>query len=155
MLPSVDSSLGSSAAVVLCSVDKSYVRDGRPLRVLANCAFTIEPNRLTVLLGPSGSGKTTLVRLIAGYERADAGEILCDGQPISRPGAERMVVFQETALFPWMTLLENVAYGPIQAGAKPAAAKASAADLLQKVGLAGFEQRYPSQLSGGMQRRAE
>ena len=66
-----------------------------------------------------------------------------------------MVVFQETALFPWMTLLENVAYGPIQAGAKPAAAKASAADLLQKVGLAGFEQRYPSQLSGGMQRRAE
>jgi NitT/TauT family transport system ATP-binding protein len=145
----------SSPAVVIRDVSKSYMREERRLQVLTDCSFTIESNQFTVLLGPSGSGKTTLVRLIAGYERADAGEILCDGQPISRPGAERMVVFQETALFPWMTLLENVAYGPIQAGAKPAAAKASAADLLQKVGLAGFEQRYPSQLSGGMQRRAE
>jgi NitT/TauT family transport system ATP-binding protein len=145
----------SSPAVVIRDVSKSYMREERRLQVLTDCSFTIESNQFTVLLGPSGSGKTTLVRLIAGYERADTGEILCDGQPISRPGAERMVVFQETALFPWMTLLENVAYGPIQAGAKPAAAKASAADLLQKVGLAGFEQRYPSQLSGGMQRRAE
>ena len=145
----------SSPAVVIRDVSKSYMREERRLQVLTDCSFTIESNQFTVLLGPSGSGKTTLVRLIAGYERADTGEILCDGQPISRPGAERMVVFQETALFPWMTLLENVAYGPIQAGAKPAAAKASAADLLQKVGLAGFERRYPSQLSGGMQRRAE
>ena len=145
----------SSPAVVIRGVAKSYMREGRWLQALTDCSFTIEANQFTVVLGPSGSGKTTLVRLIAGYERADMGEILCDGQPISRPGAERMVVFQETALFPWMTLLENVAYGPIQAGAKPAAAKASAADLLQKVGLAGFEQRYPSQLSGGMQRRAE
>jgi NitT/TauT family transport system ATP-binding protein len=155
MLPSVDRSFGSSAAVVLCNVAKSYVRDGRPLRVLAKCSFTIEPNRLTVLLGPSGSGKTTLVRLIAGYERADAGEILLDGEPVTGPGAERMVVFQESALFPWMTLLDNVAYGPIQAGTKPAAAKSTAAELLRKVGLSGFEQHYPSQLSGGMQRRAE
>jgi len=66
-----------------------------------------------------------------------------------------MVVFQETALFPWMTLLDNVAYGPIQSGASPAAAKSAAAALLLKVGLSGFEHRYPSQLSGGMQRRAE
>src|SRR5580692_11060431 len=102
----------SSPAVVIRDVSKSYMREERRLQVLTDCSFTIESNQFTVLLGPSGSGKTTLVRLIAGYERADAGEILCDGQPISRPGAERMVVFQETALFPWMTLLENVAYGP-------------------------------------------
>jgi NitT/TauT family transport system ATP-binding protein len=155
MLHSADKSLARSAAVVVCNVHKSYVRDGRRLRVLADCSFTIEPNQLTVLLGPSGSGKTTLVRLIAGYERTDAGEILLNGEPVAGPSSNRMVVFQETALFPWMTLLDNVAYGPIQSGTNPATAKSSAAELLLKVGLSGFEQRYPSQLSGGMQRRAE
>jgi NitT/TauT family transport system ATP-binding protein len=96
-----------------------------------------------------------LVRLIAGYERTDAGEILLNGEPVAGPSSDRMVVFQETALFPWMTLLDNVAYGPIQSGTNRATAKSSAAELLLKVGLSGFEQRYPSQLSGGMQRRAE
>jgi NitT/TauT family transport system ATP-binding protein len=155
MLHCADKSLAPSASVAVCNVGKSYVRNGRRLRVLADCSFTIEPNRLTVLLGPSGSGKTTLVRLIAGYERTDAGEILSNSKPVAGPDSDRMVVFQEAALFPWMTLLDNVAYGPIQSGTKPAAAKSSAAELLRKVGLSGFEQRYPSQLSGGMQRRAE
>ncbi len=155
MTRSGDASVAPAAAVALRNVSKSYVRDGRRLAVLADCSFEIAPNRFAVLLGPSGSGKTTLVRLIAGYERADAGEILSHGAPVSGPGSDRMVVFQETALFPWMTLLDNVAYGPIQSGASPAAAKSAAAALLLKVGLSGFEHRYPSQLSGGMQRRAE
>jgi NitT/TauT family transport system ATP-binding protein len=155
MLNAADASLAPAAAVQVRNVSKSYVRDGHLLPVLAACSFAIEANRLTVLLGPSGSGKTALVRLIAGYERPDAGEILLNGEPVVGPGSDRMVVFQETALFPWMTLLDNVAYGPIQSGTNPAMAKSSAAELLLKVGLSGFEQRYPSQLSGGMQRRAE
>jgi NitT/TauT family transport system ATP-binding protein len=155
MVPSAGNGPAPPAAVAVCDVGKSYVRDGRRLRVLVDCSFSIEANRLTVLIGPSGSGKTTLVRLIAGYERADAGAILLNGKPVAGPGAERIVVFQETALFPWMTLIDNVAYGPIQAGMTPAAARAAAAEMLIKVGLAGFEERYPSQLSGGMQRRAE
>jgi NitT/TauT family transport system ATP-binding protein len=145
----------ASAGIDLRAVTKSFQRRGSRSLVLENCSFAIEPNRLTVLLGPSGSGKTTLVRLIAGYEAPDSGTILLEGRPIRGPGPERMVVFQETALFPWMNLIDNVAYGPLQAGRLRQEALSAAADMLRRVGLSGFERRYPAQLSGGMQRRAE
>lgn len=80
---------------------------------------------------------------------------MVDGKPVTAPGNDRMVVFQETALFPWMSLLANVAYGPIQSGIPRDEAEQLATALLAKVGLRGFEQRYPEQISGGMQRRAE
>lgn len=123
--------------------------------IIENLDLDLEENRLTVLVGPSGCGKTSLVRLIAGYDRPSAGSIRVAGQPVTGTSAERLVVFQETALFPWMTLLDNVAFGPRQRGVSPAEAREQAAALLARVGLQGFEQRYSHQISGGMQRRAE
>lgn len=123
--------------------------------IIENLDLDIEENRLTVLVGPSGCGKTSLVRLIAGYDQPTAGSIQVAGKAVSGPSAERIVVFQETALFPWMNLLDNVAFGPQQRGVARGEALEQAAAILAKVGLSGFEQRYSHQISGGMQRRAE
>lgn len=136
-------------------VGKVMSRSGQPEVILRDCSFDIQPGRLNVLIGPSGCGKSTLVNLIAGYAKPSVGELAIDGVPITGPGPDRMVVFQETALFPWMSLLDNVAFGPIQGGTPRAEACDRAATLLAKVGLKGFEHRYPEQVSGGMQRRAE
>ncbi len=145
----------TAGATRLADVGKVFARNGEPDVVLWRCSFDIEPGKLTVLLGPSGSGKSTLVKLIAGYEAPSCGEIYVDSKRVSGPGADRIVVFQETALFPWMTLLENVAFGPIERGQNAAQARAEATALLAKVGLSGFAERFPDQISGGMQRRAE
>ena len=129
-----------------------------PLRhpVLDDCSFTLETGRLTALIGPSGCGKSTLVNILAGYESVDAGEVLLLGAPVRRPGIDRLVVFQETALFPWMTTYRNVSYGPRVQRSRPRAEIHADADrLLETVGLRDFKDKYPNQLSGGMQRRAE
>lgn len=124
--------------------------------VLQDCSFTVERGKFTVLVGPSGCGKTTLINLIAGYELASAGSITLDDVAVQAPGPERLVVFQETALFPWMTTLDNVMYGPLVQRERPKAEIESAAvELLHRVGLGDFLGKYPMQLSGGMQRRAE
>src|SRR5262245_66619456 len=107
------------------------------------------------MIGPSGCGKSTLINLIAGYEGPTDGLVLIDGQRIEGPGRDRLVVFQETALFPWMTSLENVMFGPEVRGASRRESRQEARRLLEKVGLRGFEDKYPAQLSGGMQRRCE
>jgi NitT/TauT family transport system ATP-binding protein len=125
-------------------------------RVLENCSFGLQPERLTVLIGPSGCGKSTLVNILAGYEAPDGGEVKLFGGPVSGPSAERLVVFQETALFPWMTTFQNVIYGPlVQRSKAREEIEADAVVLLEHVGLKDFKDKYPSQLSGGMQRRAE
>src|ERR1044071_2202591 len=85
--------------------------------VLDDCSFTVARGKLNVLIGPSGCGKTTVVNLLAGYERPTKGEILLDGEPVTRPGGARLVVFQETALFPWLSVLDNVMFGPTVRGA--------------------------------------
>ncbi len=129
-----------------------------PLRqlVLDECSFTPEEGRLTVLIGPSGCGKSTLVNVLAGYETVDAGEVLMLGRPVRGPGVDRLVVFQETALFPWMTTYRNVVYGPmVQRDRSRSEIRAEADRLLETVGLRDFKDKYPNQLSGGMQRRAE
>lgn len=136
-------------------VGKVVSRAGEAEVILRDCSFEILPGKLNVLIGPSGCGKSTLVNLIAGYAAPSVGEVTVDGARVSQPGPDRLVVFQETALFPWMTLLDNVAYGPIQLGTSRSQANDRARALLAKVGLAGFEARYPEQVSGGMQRRAE
>jgi NitT/TauT family transport system ATP-binding protein len=123
--------------------------------VLEDCSFIIEPNKFTVMIGPSGAGKSTLIRLIAGFEKPTRGEILAGGVPVTGPGKDRLVVFQETALFPWMTTAKNVLYGPQARGEANAATKILIDFLLDKFGLRAFRDRYPAQLSGGMQRRAE
>lgn len=136
-------------------VGKVYGRKGRPEVILRDCSFDVVPGALNVLIGPSGCGKSTLVNVIAGYTAPSVGQVVVDGRPVTGPGNDRMVVFQETALFPWMSLLDNVAYGPIQSGVPRKEAEQRATELLAKVGLRGFEQRYAEQVSGGMQRRAE
>ncbi len=145
-----------SGQMAITSITKSF--GVGPLRqvVIEDCSFNLESGRLTVLIGPSGCGKTTLINLLAGYDTVDSGKIIIDGKPVRGPGQDRLVVFQETALFPWMTTFENVTYGPLVRGEKnKKEVEGEAMELLRKVGLSDFKNKYPIQLSGGMQRRAE
>ena len=138
------------------AVCKTYGNDLMQKTVVENCSFLLEKGKLTVLVGPSGCGKSTLINLLAGYEKPTSGTIEIDGKPVTGPGPDRLVVFQETALFPWMTTFENVSYGPKvrkQMSGKDLENKTM--QLLELVGLADFRDKYPTQLSGGMQRRAE
>ncbi|MBU1182488.1 MAG: ABC transporter ATP-binding protein [Proteobacteria bacterium] len=124
--------------------------------ILDHCSFVIESGKLTVLIGPSGCGKTTIINLIAGYEKPDRGKVLIDGKPVAGPDRERLVAFQETALFPWLTCYDNVMFGPLATKVMTREeAHEQAINLLEKVGLGDFLYKYPMQLSGGMMRRAE
>lgn len=136
-------------------VSKSYGSRRFPKEVLRDCSFTVERGKLTVVVGPSGCGKSTLIRLLAGFEKPSTGSIRMDGRPVTGPGRDRLVVFQESALFPWMSTSRNVLYGPSARGENASRACQAADALLEKVGLSAFRHKYPVQLSGGMQRRAE
>jgi NitT/TauT family transport system ATP-binding protein len=141
--------------VVVDRVTKTYGDDFAAKTVIRDCSFRVDKGKFTVLIGPSGCGKTTLINLIAGYEQPTEGRITIDGRHIVGPTQDRLVVFQETALFPWMTVFQNVMYGPTVQRRIAAAAEAEATALLTRVGLRDFRDKYPNQLSGGMQRRAE
>lgn len=106
-----------------------------------------------MLVGPSGCGKSTLLNLVAGLEKPDSGEILLDGTPIKGPGPERSVVFQDGALFPWLTVRGNVEFGLKQIGVPRREAAEKALEYLHKVGLSGFEDNAVHELSGGMRQR--
>lgn len=138
-------------------VTKVFRLPGMPsCTALENCSLTVERGKLTVLVGPSGCGKSTLANIAAGYDHPDAGRVLIDGEPVNGSGRDRIMVFQETALWPWMTVLTNATFGPTMHGAMSRReAEDKAMDLLEKVGLKDFKDKYPAQLSGGMQRRAE
>jgi len=130
--------------------------DGEDHRLaLGDCSFDMSRGKLTVLMGPSGCGKTTLINLIAGHEFPDSGSIVMNGTPVTGPSSERLVVFQETTLFPWMTVHGNVVFGCKVRGLSQREINEKAKYILSKVGLYDFREKYPSQLSGGMQRRTE
>lgn len=138
------------------AVCKNVGPETAPKPVLQDCSLEVEAGRFTVIIGPSGCGKTTLINLIAGFERPSRGTIRLDGEEVKAPGPDRLLVFQESALFPWMTALQNVMYGPsVRGELEPARIEELALDLLGRVGLAQFAEKYPMQLSGGMQRRCE
>jgi iron(III) transport system ATP-binding protein len=127
-----------------------------PVVAVDRVDFTVERGTLVTLLGPSGCGKTTTLRLIAGLEMASDGRLLIDGEDVThRPAYDRDVsmVFQSYALFPHMTVMENVSYGLQTSGLKRRQIAAMAAEKLNAVGLSGFEKRFPSELSGGQQQR--
>lgn len=145
----------NAGQMVVYGVSKAYGTGQFTKEVIRDCSFTLERSKLTVMLGPSGCGKSTLIRLLAGFERPTEGRITIDDKPISGPGRDRLVVFQESALFPWMTTYQNIVYGPRACHENMAKTQQQAEALLEKVGLAAFRDKYPSQLSGGMQRRAE
>ena len=112
--------------------------------VIKDCSFTLEKSKLTVLIGPSGCGKSALINMLAGYETPDAGSILIDGEKVSGPGPDRLVVFQETALFPWMTVFENVSYGPrVRGELSGKDLENTTMKLLEMVGLEDFLQQVP------------
>jgi NitT/TauT family transport system ATP-binding protein len=142
--------------VEIRGLNKAYGEAWEVQQVIADLDLDVSAGQLTVVIGPSGCGKSTLVNLIAGFERPDSGTIKIDGVPAGGPGRDRMVVFQETALMPWLTVRQNVSFGPkLRGDMDRATLRAEADRLIEKVGLGEFKDKYPLQLSGGMQRRAE
>lgn len=153
--PSVSSRQQDSSEIVVDNLSKSYGAGPFSKQVVKDCSFKIHSNKLTVMIGPSGCGKSTLIQLIAGFEQPNSGKITMNGKRITEPNKDRLVLFQESALFPWMTTYDNIMYGPRARGEDNRDAHELAEFLLVKVGLEAFRDKYPQQLSGGMQRRAE
>ena len=141
------------ATVELHDVGKEFL--AREPRVVAveRVDLAIGRNEFAAILGPSGCGKSTVLNMVAGFERPTRGRVLVDGRPVQAPGPGRGVVFQEAALFPWYTVLDNVTFGPKTRGLAPAAYLPKVEALLDLVGLRGFERHYPAELSGGMKQR--
>jgi sulfonate transport system ATP-binding protein len=133
-------------------VSKRFVNGAGSLPVLSAITLDVQAGEFLSIVGASGCGKSTLLRAIAGLEKVDSGSLLLDGEPIGRPGLDRGLVFQEHRLMPWLTVVENVAFGLRETSAKDRASKVDEAIAL--VGLQGFEACYPHQLSGGMAQRA-
>ena len=115
--------------------------------------LAVDENEFITILGPSGCGKSTLLRIVAGLDVPTAGQVLLDGRRIEGPGADRGMVFQSYTLFPWLTVLDNVCFGLRERGLPRAQQVEVAQGFLAQVGLAGFANHYPKQLSGGMQQR--
>jgi NitT/TauT family transport system ATP-binding protein len=137
------------------NITKNYGDAPFKTEVVKDCSFLIERSKLTVMIGPSGCGKSTIIRLLAGFESPSSGTITIDDKKVTGPGLDRLVLFQETSLFPWMTTYDNILYGPRARGEVTRETLDLAEFLLSKVGLQDFRKKYPTQLSGGMQRRAE
>jgi NitT/TauT family transport system ATP-binding protein len=146
--------MSDPAQIVIESVSHVYRPPrGREVLALDDVSLTIAPREFVALLGPSGCGKSTLLYLIGGFLPVERGAISVEGRPIQGPGPDRGIVFQHFALFPWKTVRGNILYGLERQGmAKPEREK-RAMDFIELVGLAGFEDSYPSQLSGGMKQR--
>ena len=154
--------VAARGAIGIQNVSKIYDPDGANVLAIDDCSVDIAPGEFCVIVGPSGCGKTTLLNAIAGFHDITSGEISLDGKPIctpgfsAEPGADRIVVFQNGALFPWSTVLNNVAYGPVVQGtASNTEAKTEARALLAELGLSGIGDHYPNELSSGMRRRVE
>jgi len=122
-------------------------------KAIEETSIRVKPGEFVCILGPSGCGKSTLLNAVAGYVKPNSGQVRVDGDEISGPGPDRGMVFQQYSLFPWKTVKDNVAFGPMVAGQPYAAAEAIARTFLDMVGLAHFANRYPAELSGGMQQR--
>jgi ABC-type nitrate/sulfonate/bicarbonate transport system ATPase subunit len=144
------------------NVCKTYDPEGACIEALRDCSLEVAAGAFVAIVGPSGCGKSTLLNMIAGFDTVSRGEIHMDGRLLAapnvppRPGPDRVVVFQNGALFPWRTALENVSYGPVRQGILTRKqARKKAIDLLRKCKLDAVAGAYPGQLSSGMQRRVE
>lgn len=140
----------NQSAISIRNVEKWF---GNQVHALSDCNLEIADNEFAVLLGPSGCGKSTLLNIVAGFEDQSAGDVEVFGTPVEAPGPERTVVFQEASLFPWLTVWENVIFGPKINGEAQAEYAPRARNLLESVGLAKFNESLPHELSGGMKQR--
>lgn len=140
--------------ILLQNVHKTFSKKNHSKTVaLEDVSLSIKRGEFVSLLGPSGCGKSTLLNIIAGLEKETSGKVLVNGAPITGPGIDRIVVFQESGLFPWMTVLENVMYGLLIKKVPKNEAKERAMNWIQKVHLGKFADRSPHELSGGMKQR--
>ena len=142
-----------AAAVELRGVAKEFAARGRHVVAVEAIDLAVAHNEFAAILGPSGCGKSTLLNMVAGFERPTRGQVLVEGEPVQAPHPGRAVVFQEAALFPWYTVLDNIAFGPRTRGTPAAQYRPRIDTLLDLMGLRGFERHYPAELSGGMKQR--
>jgi taurine transport system ATP-binding protein len=141
--------------VALRGVSQSYVGRQATVQALNGIDLEIEAGEFVTIVGPSGCGKTTLLGLLAGFLKPTSGEVLVGGKPVLAPSPQRGVVFQQPNLYPWMSVRENVAFGPRLRGVRRAQRRAIAERQLQLVGLSEFADAPPYELSGGMQQRCQ
>jgi NitT/TauT family transport system ATP-binding protein len=141
--------------IVVRALRKRFTDIARRQEVVAldGIDLDIADDEFLTILGPSGCGKTTLLNIVAGFEQATSGEVQLDNAPIREPGPDRGVVFQEYALFPWLTVEQNIEFGLRERGVAKAERRAKVHSLIGSIGLSGFERRYPQELSGGMRQR--
>lgn len=144
---------GGRGQVSVRNVHIEFDHNGGKRAAVQNANLEIRPGEFVCLLGPSGCGKSTLLNAIAGFVRPTRGELTIDAKAVTEPGPDRGMVFQQHSLFPWKSVRDNVAFGPLMAGASAKEASGVARTFLALVGLAAFEDAYPSTLSGGMQQR--
>jgi NitT/TauT family transport system ATP-binding protein len=141
---------GREPAVRVVDVTKEFAGG---VRALGGVTFDVPKGELTSIIGPSGCGKTTTLKIIAGLIDATSGRVEVDGVPVTKPGPDRAFVFQDFALMPWATVLRNAAFGLELRGVPRREREQAARAYVEKVGLSGFEDAYPHQLSGGMRQR--
>ncbi|MDA2895344.1 ABC transporter ATP-binding protein [Mycolicibacterium sp. BiH015] len=141
------------APITISALTKAFPSESGPVTALADVNLDIDAGEFIAIVGASGCGKSTLLRMLAGFESPTSGILEVGGKRVTAPGPDRGVVFQDYGLFPWLTVLENVAYGPRQNGATRLEAAARAERFIELVGLTRVSQRFPNQLSGGMQQR--
>jgi len=134
-------------------VSRTFTTNQGETLALQATDLSVAENDFVTILGPSGCGKSTLLRIVAGLDHPSSGEVLLDGRRIEGPGADRGMVFQSYTLFPWLTVRDNVCFGLRERGLPRAQQIEIAQGFIRKVGLVGFENHYPRQLSGGMQQR--
>ncbi len=143
----------SAAKLLVEGVSKRFGAGAEAVQALEPIDIAVGAGEFLAIVGPSGCGKSTLLNIVAGFEAPSTGRVALDGRAIAGPGPERGVVFQQGALFTWMSVLDNVAFGPRALGKSVAEARDIARRYVELVGLAGFASRYPYELSGGMQQR--
>ena len=142
------------AAIELRNITKKFATaDGGTFTALQDISLTVEDGQFCAVVGPTGCGKSTTLTLISGLESPSAGEAFVDGKPVSGIDTGTGFVFQQDAIFPWKSVLDNVSAGPLFRGMGKTSAREQARDWIRRVGLNGFEDRYPHQLSGGMRKR--
>ncbi len=146
-------SVAHSDILTIRGVTKRFAVGDGEVEALAPVDLTIPKGEFVCLIGASGCGKSTLLRIIAGFEEPTTGDVSVDGNAITGPGRDRGMVFQDYALFPWMTVLENISFGPRQRQLPREEIARTADEFVKMVGLERFAERYPNQLSGGMKQR--